>query len=128
MDTNPIVAQLDSSFNVQCAGETNGFAYVSASGGTQPYAYLWSNGATDSFTIGLAPGTYTVTVTDVNGCSAIVNVILGNQAIFVSKAQTNIQCNTETDGSAVVYVSGGTAPYFYIWDNGSTDATATILR
>ncbi|MDD3878363.1 MAG: T9SS type A sorting domain-containing protein, partial [Bacteroidales bacterium] len=57
----------DVSINCGC----NGTATVSVTGGTSPYTYLWSNGLTTSSITGLAVGTYSVTVTDINGCSAI---------------------------------------------------------
>lgn len=51
-----------------CLGDGNGSATVTAMGGTAPYSYLWSNGATTS-SITTTSGTYTVSVTDVNGCT-----------------------------------------------------------
>src|SRR5204862_277516 len=54
-----------------CNGGTTGSATVNASGGTSPYTYLWSPaGGTNATATGLASGTYTVTVTDLNGCSS----------------------------------------------------------
>ena len=51
------------------SGATNdGTATVSPSGSFAPYTYFWSNGGTDATISGLAAGTYTVTVTDANGC------------------------------------------------------------
>ncbi|MBK8846375.1 MAG: SprB repeat-containing protein [Bacteroidetes bacterium] len=55
--------------NVSCNGGTNGSASVTASGGTTPYSYVWSNGKTTAANNNLAAGTYTVTVTDANGCT-----------------------------------------------------------
>ncbi len=49
-------------------GATDGTVSASASAGTPPYSYTWSNAATGNFQNGLAPGTYTVTITDANGC------------------------------------------------------------
>jgi hypothetical protein len=49
---------------------TNGSATAVAAGGTSPYTYSWSNGATTATIVGLAPGTYCVSVTDANGCAA----------------------------------------------------------
>ena len=43
-------------------------------GGTEPYTYSWSNGSTDADQNGLAAGSYTVTVTDANGCSASMTI------------------------------------------------------
>jgi hypothetical protein len=50
------------------AGANDGTANATPSGGTSPYSYSWSNGATTQSVTGLAPGNYTVTVTDTNGC------------------------------------------------------------
>lgn len=63
-----------SKINVGCSG--GGLAVVTASGGTTPYTYLWSTGSVnDSITTGTV-GTYTVTVTDENACTASGSVVL----------------------------------------------------
>ncbi|RME56994.1 MAG: hypothetical protein D6790_13980, partial [Caldilineae bacterium] len=52
-------------------GAADGTASATVSGGTPPYSYVWSTGASDTAMLGgLAPGTYCLTVTDANGCSA----------------------------------------------------------
>jgi uncharacterized repeat protein (TIGR01451 family) len=58
-------------------GNPNGYATASASGGTPPYGYLWSNGATTETAQGLAPGIYTVTVTDAVMDEATAQVTIG---------------------------------------------------
>jgi len=50
-------------------GSSNGAVNLNPSGGTGTYSYQWSNGATTQNISGLPAGTYTVTVTDVNGCT-----------------------------------------------------------
>ena len=60
-------------------GANDGVAYTTVFGGTAPYSILWSNGATTPNISGLAPGTYTVTITDNNGCSmSTVGVVTTN--------------------------------------------------
>ena len=62
-------------------GTNNGQATVNATGGTSPYTYLWSNGTTTSSISGLAAGSYSVTVTDFNGCETVSNVVINQQTI-----------------------------------------------
>lgn len=60
--------------NVSCYQENDGTASVVASGGTSPYTYVWSpSGGTAATASGLAPGNYSVTITDFNGCSIVRN-------------------------------------------------------
>ena len=56
------------------ATNPDGSASAFASGGTPPYSYLWSNGGTDAIINGLAAGSYSVDVTDANGCSGSASV------------------------------------------------------
>ena len=66
--------------DVTTNGGSDGTASVSASGGTSPYTYLWSNNATSASITGLTAGTYTVTVTDANGCTKVCSSIVGEPA------------------------------------------------
>lgn len=96
--------------------QNNGAAIVFGSGGTPPYSYLWSNAATTQSISGLTAGSYSVTVTDANGC-------LGNGYAYVSASTpitatyttTPSSCTAAT-GSATLTVSGGLAPYTINWN------------
>ncbi|MBK8845695.1 MAG: T9SS type A sorting domain-containing protein [Bacteroidetes bacterium] len=108
--------------NVSINGADNGSASVTGSGGVSPYAYLWSTGAATPSIGNLAPGTYTVTVTDANGCSASCNLLITEPGVLsVTGTTVSNLCNGDANGSIDVTVSGGTAPYQYTWENGSTD-------
>ncbi|MGO4773835.1 T9SS type A sorting domain-containing protein, partial [Flavobacterium sp. W22_SRS_FK3] len=116
--------------NVSCNGATNGAASVSPSGGTPGYTYLWSpSGGTAATATGLAAGTYTVTVTDANGCTATrAFTITQPTAITATTSQTNVSCNGGANGTATVNPSGGASAYTYSWaPSGGTAATATGL-
>ena len=66
----PNALQLSASvLPVDCNGAANGSIDVSVTGGVAPYTYNWSNGSTDQDLSNLAPGTYSLTLTDANGCS-----------------------------------------------------------
>lgn len=108
--------------DVTTVGGSNGSADLSVSGGTLPYSYLWSNAAITQDINGLSAGTFTVTVTDFNGCTTISSVIIGQPSIAslsATIAGTNVSCFGSCNGSADLSVSGGTAPYTYLWSNGA---------
>ncbi|NHM05529.1 beta strand repeat-containing protein, partial [Flavobacterium celericrescens] len=126
-----LIASAVSQTNVSCNGGTNGSATVSASGTTAPYSYSWSpSGGTAATASGLSAGTYTVTVTDVNGCTATQNfTITQPTALAVSAlSQTNVSCFGGSNGAASVSVSGGTTGYTYNWTPGNPtgDGTASV--
>ncbi|WP_254050291.1 MBG domain-containing protein [Myroides sp. N17-2] len=119
------------STDVSCKGGANGTATVIASGGTPPYTYSWSpSGGTAATATVLSKGTYTVTITDANACTATQSVTITEpaEALTAITAQTNVSCNGGANGTATVIPSGGTAPYTYSWtSSGGTAATATGL-
>lgn len=119
-----LVATINVDNQVSCNGANDGQASISVTGGTTPYSYLWSTGATTSTVSNLAPGTYSITVTDSNGCSAIDSITITEPAALSGvTTSSNVSCNGSNDGSGTVTVSGGTAPYSYLWSNGHTGAT-----
>ncbi|MEM7102982.1 MAG: M43 family zinc metalloprotease [Bacteroidota bacterium] len=63
-------------FNSTPSTGTDGTASVTVFGGASPFTYQWNNGGTDPFINNLAPGTYTVSVTDANGCTGTGNVVV----------------------------------------------------
>ncbi|MBN8680928.1 MAG: SprB repeat-containing protein, partial [Chitinophagales bacterium] len=116
--------------NVSCNGGSNGAIDLAVSGGTAGYTYDWSNnGSQDPDSdpqdlSGLAAGTYTVTVTDANGCSATISATITEPTpLNLSIAGvTNVSCNGGSNGAIDLAVSGGTAGYSYDWsNNGSQD-------
>ncbi|NVK05552.1 MAG: hypothetical protein HWD92_12060, partial [Flavobacteriia bacterium] len=117
-------------FAVSCVGDSDGWATVSGSGGTSPYTYAWSNGQTGDSAVNLAAGTYTVTITDANGCQDTTAVSIPEPSAPLSAVAIDamtISCFGGTDGTAYATVSGGWAPYTYSWNTGSTNDTITGL-
>lgn len=103
-------------------GAANGSATAQGAGGTAPYTYLWQNGAVTAAVTGLASGSYTVTVTDANACTANSEVLIDDiplQPLSVSIIHsTPVSCFGGSDGSATALAAGGAAPYTYEWSNG----------
>ena len=113
--------------NASCNGFTDGGATASATGGTMPYSYTWSNSAITASITGVAAGTYTVTVTDNNGCTSTTSINIGEPAMVVAATvvDSTVSCNGFADGGATATATGGTAPYTYAWSNGGTFASIT---
>ncbi|MBK8562064.1 MAG: HYR domain-containing protein [Saprospiraceae bacterium] len=116
------------STNPSCNGGTNGTAVATPNGGDQPYSYVWSNGATTSTISGLAAGSYTVSMSDGNGCVVTGNVTLTSpSAISLSSQVFNVSCNGGNNGEASIAATGGTGDFTYNWSNGGTGATQDNL-
>jgi hypothetical protein len=99
-----------------CTQPGNGILTSTVSGGTLPYSYNWGNGANTSFINGLAAGTYQLTATDANGCSASNSgVILPH--FTISHAVINASC-MGNDGAININLSSGN--YTFNWSNGRT--------
>ncbi len=117
----------DSTVNVTCFGANNGMAIAMPMSGTPPYTYQWSNGGTTMKVNNLAPGTYTVTVTDANGCFGTWPFIISQPTdLTLIGGTTPAACSN--NGTATITPNGGTAPYNIIWSPGGyTNFTVTSL-
>jgi len=113
---------------VLCNGDSTGTATVIAAGGTPNYSYVWSSGALTDVASNLFAGTYSVTVSDINSCSRNSSIVVTEpNALSTTYIKDSVTCISGADGWATALVSGGIAPYNYLWDNGSTAATANNL-
>ncbi|MBL7787894.1 MAG: SprB repeat-containing protein, partial [Chitinophagales bacterium] len=108
---------------------SDGTASVNATGGTSPYTYLWSSGETASSISGKTAGTYSVTVTDNNGCSDQCTTTIQEPGCNLSATTTgtDVSCNGGSDGTANVTASGNLSPVTYLWSNGETTASISGL-
>ena len=107
--------------DASCFGVASGAIALNVTGGTGPYRFNWSNGSNQRDLVNLFSGTYSITVTDANGCS-INEVFTINQPdeLAVTFDIVNSTCLGDADGSVPTSVTGGQAPYTYAWSNGST--------
>jgi gliding motility-associated-like protein len=126
----PIIIAVTDLQNVLCAGDATGTVTVSATGGTSPYSYTWNDplNQTGISATGLLAGSYTVTVTDDNGCVADITVnitepaeALGGDVISI----TDVACFGDASGSATVQGTGGSGSYSYQWDDILAQQTST---
>ena len=119
-----------------CYQGNDGTATASVSGGTPDlqgeYAYEWNTvpAQFDSIAIGLtALQTYTVTVTDANGCIHIDSITIGQPTeLLASTNFTPVICNGEANGTATAIPSGGTAPYTFQWNTALPQISSTAIN
>ncbi|MDP2387136.1 MAG: PKD domain-containing protein, partial [Bacteroidota bacterium] len=112
--------------DVRCFDGSDGSAYVTATGGTSPYSYTWLGAGLLSDTLtNVISGTYTVNITDINGCTTSSQISIGQPALPVSALvnTTGAKCNGSTDGTATVVAGGGTSPYTYSWNTSANTSS-----
>jgi hypothetical protein len=125
--------------NVSCFNGSSGAINISPSGGTPgtppTYAYFWSGGSglnpTAEDQTGLSAGSFTVRVTDDNGCwlDSTFNVTQPTRLIIDNLRKWDVHPCSSSNGSAKVYVSGGTPNYGYLWSNNkTTDSIGSLSR
>ncbi len=110
--------------SLKCYNDSTGELSVTAENGTSPYTYLWSNNESSTTISNLHAGNYSVTIADVNGCTARIDTSLAqpesmliSDSIYYGKHYGNIK----------VKPIGGTPDYEYNWSNGSADSLITNL-
>jgi hypothetical protein len=115
--------------NVLCHGASTGSINLTSIGGTTPYTYLWSNGSTVQDPQNLAAGTYSVVVTDANGCTETTSVTITQpqNPLTLTTTKVNVLCFGNATGSIDLTVSGGTGIYTYAWNTGAITEDLTGL-
>ncbi len=120
--TQPVALNLNTfSLNSTCAGANNGSVNLTVAGGTGPFSYTWSNNQSSEDISGLAPGSYTVTVTDANLCTATASATTGQPTAISIPGNIIPNCPMMSNASVDISPSGGTLPYTYLWTGGSTN-------
>jgi gliding motility-associated-like protein len=129
--TEPTAIVLNTSATPAICGQQIGTATVNASGGTGSYTYSWNSNPiqTTPTATSLATGSYTVTVTDSNGCVATANVFVpfSNSFSINSYIINHVSCYGGSNGAAGVNLNGGTSPFSYLWSSGGTSSTENNL-
>ncbi|MBT6515654.1 MAG: gliding motility protein, partial [Crocinitomicaceae bacterium] len=124
-------ATISSSTDVTCFGDCDGAATVVAGGGTTGYTYSWNDPSnqTTSTSTGLCPTSYTVTVTDGNGCTTIVPATIGEPLQLLATALgVDAFCATASGSATATITQGGVGALSYLWTpSGQTTNPATGL-
>ncbi|WP_406659373.1 T9SS type A sorting domain-containing protein [Marinoscillum sp.] len=108
--------------HVSCYQGKDGSITPVITGGTTPYTYAWSTGATTPELSGIKRGTYTLVVSDANGCatSKSYSVIEPGGLTLLSTVKSGPSCAGYSDGWIEIEPFGGVGPYSVSWDNGMT--------
>src|SRR6185312_7717460 len=106
-----------------------GSATANGGGGISPYTYSWNpSSQTTATATGLSAATYSVTVKDLNGCTASTSVVITQPTVVKATIAVTYPACNGNKGSATVTASGGTPTYKYLWTpSGQTVAAATGL-
>jgi P2-related tail formation protein len=124
--------------NVSCNGANDGSINLTVTGGASctAYTFNWSNGATTEDVSNLRAGTYSVTVTDANGCSTSKQLHAHRASATAQQRRSRnlclrneCLCNGANDGSINLTVTGGAActAYTFNWSNGATTEDVSNL-
>lgn len=123
-----IIATIVSVTHVKCFGDSTGIATASVSGGNGPYTYLWNGGGTALTKNNLKAGVHVLTATDTKGCkdTATATITQPNKLI-ASLVDTNMtKCYKDSNGVAIVAVTGGVYPYTYNWAPSTTETDSVV--
>ncbi|MFA5046103.1 MAG: PKD domain-containing protein, partial [Paludibacter sp.] len=109
--------------NVSCHGANDGIINLNFVGGKPPVTIVWNDAPTSAILrTNLAPGTYTVTISD--GTPCFINnsfVITEPLSLMLSASTTDaVDCTGANSGAINLTVAGGTSPYTFVWSNGAT--------
>lgn len=123
---NPAIAPNVTVNDNLCFGTDNAGITTNVTGGipfpgAEPYQFSWTGpdgfASTAPSIANLAPGNYTVTITDAGGCpfTETYTITEPPQLVFDSTVQQNITCHNAADGSITLSIAGGTPGYIYSW-------------
>jgi hypothetical protein len=117
--TKPFFGNVSATGSIACNGN-DGTITLSFDGATPPYSYLWSNGDILKDLANLSPGTYTVTITDVWGCTAEASAeVIAPTPVVITPNNVSPDCFGDTDGSISLSITGK-EPLSYLWADGKS--------
>jgi len=127
---NPLPVIALTPTDVSCNGFDNGSIASNVSSGTQPLVYSWSNNGNGASISSLTPNTYSLTVTDVNGCADTADATITEPALLTSNEILNdsVSCFGRSDGNSTLQIAGGTTPYNIVWNSNPPQNTTALTN
>lgn len=123
----PAVNVTLSKTDVTCYGRNDGTMTANVTGGTAPFTYSWSTTMHTPTVSNLIPGTYSVTVTDENQCTARATASVVEPPRFLYTITPNQGICHGAEASIAVNATGGTPPYSYLWNDGASAISNRIV-
>jgi len=115
--------------NVTCSNPTSGAILLAVSGGSGTFKFQWSNGATSKDILSVPAGSYSVLITDGSGCTYEVSYTLQEIAPLELAFEVEDEtCLEAGNGKVQPKVTGGKAPYSYLWSTGQTDEKLSSVK
>lgn len=127
---DPLTIDSTTTVPAECFGTNTGSATVFVSGGTGEYTYLWNDNLQQisQQAVRLLAGDYAVDIADENGCAVSGQVTVSEPGPLVAAPMpTDARCFGSSDGIASVLISGGNAPFSFVWSSGGTELEETGL-
>lgn len=117
-----LLDQIATTTDVLCNGDTTGTIELITFGGSLPYSFSWSTGDTTENIGNLGAGSYSLVITDANGCQSagLYNIVEPALPLATALTATEVSCFGADDGVISSSVTGGTAPYSYQWMSDQT--------
>ncbi len=107
--------------DVKCFAQSNGGVNATISGGVTPYSFSWTNASTTEDITNVVAGSYTLTVTDNNGCTIQTTGVVNQPALLVAThVISDVKCYNGSDGAIDLTITGGITPYVFAWNSGNT--------
>jgi large repetitive protein len=124
-NTPGAVVNVPTSTNVTCNGACDGTAIAVAAGGTAPYTFVWNTtpSQTADTATGICPGTYTVVMTDDNGCIDSNTVTITEPPALTLAAGTSQTICIGQTANLTAAANGGVPGYQYFWTDGTNNWT-----
>lgn len=114
------ISLVANSNDASCSSACDGDVSANATGGTGAFTYDWAGLGTAASITSVCAGTYTITVTDANGCVSANTVTVNEPALInISSTPTDASCNGCSDGAIDITVVGGVPSYNYSIDGGT---------
>lgn len=125
---NSVVFNTPTIVDVTCNGGNNGSITANASGGIGTITYAWSIAQTGAGISNLVAGTYDVTISDANNCTASTSYVINEPTAIVFNTPTIVDATCSSGGSIATSATGGTGTITYVWSDSQIGTTATNLN